>query len=221
MRLFVAAALPADVRALLAGYGAAAAAAGAPGGSGGGGGWRAVRRENVHVTLAFLGERSEADADSVAAGVAQAVAGVGAVEGLSLGKAVVLGRVLAVRMQEPAGALAALQASVSEVLAARELYVPERRRWLAHATVARQREAGRGRGRRRAGGRPGAATPGAPPSFPSPVPHAPAAAAAGPPPSFPPPVPDASFRIDEVVVFVSRLRPTGSEYSPLASFALR
>ncbi len=106
---------------------------------------RAVAPASLHVTLAFLGERCEAQA-AAAAGVVRAVAA--PVEGLSLGAARWLPprrpRVLAVEVHDPCGGLAALQRAVVEGLAGAIGFVPERRRFLPHVTVARVSRRGGG-----------------------------------------------------------------------------
>ncbi|HQG04047.1 MAG TPA: RNA 2',3'-cyclic phosphodiesterase [Thermoleophilia bacterium] len=51
-------------------------------------------------------------------------------------------RVVALELDDHGGALAALQAEVSAALAARRLYRPEKRPFLAHVTVARYRRPG-------------------------------------------------------------------------------
>lgn len=129
VRLFVALDLPSEVRSALA-------VAGDPSV------WRPVPAENLHVTLAFLGSRAESDVGVVA----------GALEGLpAVGEMVVDGvlllpprrpRVMAVRLSDPTGAAARVQALVSARLVSAGVYEPERREWLPHVTVARAR--GRG-----------------------------------------------------------------------------
>jgi len=51
-------------------------------------------------------------------------------------------RVVALELDDPAGALRRLQAEVAEGLAAEGVYEPERRPWLPHVTVARYRRPG-------------------------------------------------------------------------------
>lgn len=98
---------------------------------------------NLHVTLAFLGERPAADVDLIAA-VLGGCSGVGAMR-LSCARAVALPprrpRVAAVALAEVEGAaLGALQARVACGLATAGVYVPERRTFLAHVTVGRARD---------------------------------------------------------------------------------
>ncbi len=95
---------------------------------------------SLHLTLAFLGERSQDDAAAVGA----ALAGVARpVVALSLGAARWLPprrpRVLAVDVVDGDGALGALQAALVAALGAAIGYVPEHPEYLAHVTVARVR----------------------------------------------------------------------------------
>lgn len=121
-RLFVALDLPEAVRAALPSPGA---------------GWRAIPKENLHVTLAFLGRQE--DPAAVIGAVRVAMRPVGA---LALGRAVHLPsrrpRVLAVEVE---GDVAGLQRAVSDALAASGLYAPEKRRYRPHVTIGRARDA--------------------------------------------------------------------------------
>jgi 2'-5' RNA ligase len=131
LRLFVALDLPEPVRDVLA----ALAAAADPDV------WRPLGRDALHVTLAFLGPRPPGDVATIDA-VVGAEAG-GAAPPLALAEAEVLpprrGRVLTARLDDPSGALGALQARLSAALAAADLYTPEKRAFHPHATVARLR----------------------------------------------------------------------------------
>ena len=130
MRLFVAADLPPAAVERLAGHGRELAAAG---------GWRPLEAEAIHVTLVFLGERPPAAVEPISAALDAARRPVG---GLRLGSDLRLPprrpRVAAIAVEDPSGDLGRLQADVSARLAALELHVPERRPFLAHATVARR-----------------------------------------------------------------------------------
>jgi 2'-5' RNA ligase len=132
MRLFVALELPAEARAALAGWAAAAAPEA----------MRRVPAESLHVTLAFLGGRTAADADAVSALLGRVARPVGE---LAAGDALWLPPrrpgVLAVALR--AGpALAELHQDLTAALAAAIGFEPERRALRPHVTVARaQREA--------------------------------------------------------------------------------
>jgi len=103
-------------------------------------GLRAVAPQSLHLTLAFLGERSEAEA-AAAAGVVRATAA--PVDGLALGAPRWLParrpRVLAVEVIDRTGALAALQRAVAAGLAQAIGFAGDRRPFLPHVTVARVR----------------------------------------------------------------------------------
>jgi RNA 2',3'-cyclic 3'-phosphodiesterase len=128
MRLFVALELPEDVRAALTAWTPSAP------------GLRAVPAAQLHVTLAFLGERPEPQAARVAAllpGVGRAVAQ------LTLGAPLWLParrpRVLAVAIGDGDGALAALQRDLVAGLVEAIGFAAQRRPFLAHVTVGRVR----------------------------------------------------------------------------------
>lgn len=131
LRLFVALDLPDAARDALAAVGAAAD----------GEVWRPVAPEAPHVTLAFLGSCPAADVAAIEPIVA-AEAGTPA-PALALGGVLLLpprrARVLTVALDDPDGALAALQSRVSAALAAAGVYTPEKRPFTAHVTVARLR----------------------------------------------------------------------------------
>ena len=137
LRLFVALDLPAPARAALSAFRAAAADPAI---------WRPVPDEALHLTLAFLGHRPEAD---VAAIVDVLQAAPMHAPRLALGPALALPprrpRVLTAEVEDPHGSLRALQKAVAEGLAARRLYTPEARAYRPHATVARLRPDGKAR----------------------------------------------------------------------------
>jgi 2'-5' RNA ligase len=132
LRLFVALDLPAAAREALLAFAAAAADPEV---------WRPVTPDALHVTLAFLGPRPPADVAAIER-VLAAESG-GPAPRLALGDALLLpprrARVLCADLEDPDGTLAALQARVSEGLAAAGVYTPEKRPFRAHATVARLR----------------------------------------------------------------------------------
>ncbi|HWV87506.1 MAG TPA: RNA 2',3'-cyclic phosphodiesterase [Capillimicrobium sp.] len=128
MRVFVAAELPRPVAEGLAGWTPRDDAL------------RPVAVESLHLTLAFLGERSEAEAGAVGAllaGVARPV------RALSLGEALWLPRrrprVLAVAVDDGDGALTAMQGALAEALAGAIGFDAGDRPYLPHVTVARVR----------------------------------------------------------------------------------
>ena len=101
---------------------------------------RPVAREALHVTLCFLGARPEEQIARIAE-LALSPAGEVNTLSLSLARAVWLPprrpRVLAVELDDPAGQLRQVQSEVSGALAEGVGYMPERRPFLPHVTVAR------------------------------------------------------------------------------------
>jgi RNA 2',3'-cyclic 3'-phosphodiesterase len=128
LRLFIAADLPAEVR------GALPAPPDPP--------WRPVPAANLHVTLAFLGAMGEETVPALSS-IIDAVCAVVAAPRLRVLQTVVLPprrpRVLAVELDDPSDGLGRLQAALSAALASQQLYVPEKRRFLAHVTIGRAR----------------------------------------------------------------------------------
>lgn len=137
-RLFVAVDLPEDVRDELAHWGRAAAGAVLEG--------RPVTRENLHLTLCFLGSVAVGDLGRVAAAALGCAA---PVAGLQLGAPAWLPprrpRALAVSVADPTGGLTALQGDVAAALAELGVHEPEHRTYRPHVTVVRMR-AGPGAG---------------------------------------------------------------------------
>jgi len=131
LRLFAALDLPDTARDVLAALGAAADPDV----------WRPVAPAALHVTLAFLGPRPPGDVAAIEP-IVSAEAGAPA-PALALGPILLLpprrARVLTVALDDPSGALAALQARLSAALAAAGVYTPEKRPFRAHVTVARLR----------------------------------------------------------------------------------
>ena len=131
MRLFAAADLPDDVRLPLAAWGAACAQTCPQ--------LRPVAEDRIHLTLVFLGSRSEDDAERLGPLVAGCADGPVAV---ALGDALWLAprrpHVLTVALRDSTGALAALQARVAEALDEHE-----DRAYRPHVTVARVRKGAR------------------------------------------------------------------------------
>lgn len=130
MRLFVALDLPDGVVAALSAW---ASDAERPG-------LRVLPPASLHVTLAFLGERPEDEADAIGAAVVAAARGE-AVAPLLLAAPAWLGRrsVLAVDLHDPSSALAALQRRVSDALVALGVFAREERAFRPHVTLARVR----------------------------------------------------------------------------------
>jgi RNA 2',3'-cyclic 3'-phosphodiesterase len=100
---------------------------------------RPVTRDNLHVTLAFLGPRPEADVPRIARELAAAAAGAGAIalEALRYRETSSVGMVV---LADEGGAATALADDVAGRLERIGVYHPERRAWLPHVTVARFRE---------------------------------------------------------------------------------
>ena len=135
-RLFVALELPEQVRAALAAWGAGVAADVH--------GERALRvlpPESLHVTLCFLGWRDEGHVEAIAAVALGAVPAGAPAPPLALGAPAWLPRrrprVLAVDLADDGGALAGLQARVSDALESDAGFEPEKRPFRPHVTVAR------------------------------------------------------------------------------------
>ena len=107
-------------------------------------GLRRVPAASLHVTLAFLGERPDAEAEALGAAVAAAAS---SVSGLRLGAPAWLPPrrpgVLAVDLEDGDGACARVQAAVATVLVDRGAFTPERRAFRPHVTVARVRRGAR------------------------------------------------------------------------------
>ena len=102
--------------------------------------WRPVADEALHLTLAFLGRRPAGDVTIVSSVLNEAA---GPAPRLSLAGGLLLpprrARVLCASLADPDGTLAELQSRVSDGLAEARVYVPEKRPFRAHATVARLR----------------------------------------------------------------------------------
>ncbi len=131
LRLFVALELSAAARAALAAFRDAAAEPRI---------WRPVADEALHLTLAFLGRRPERDVETISEVLREAA---GPAPRLVLGPPLLLpprrSRVLTVALADPDETLAALQGRVSTGLEAAGVFVPEKRPFRAHVSVARLR----------------------------------------------------------------------------------
>jgi RNA 2',3'-cyclic 3'-phosphodiesterase len=131
LRLFVALELPAAVRAALVAFRDAAADPRV---------WRPVPDDALHLTLAFLGHRPEGDVATISRDLRALT---DPAPRLVLGSALLLpprrSRVLAISLADRDGTLTTLQSHVSAALEASGVFVPEKRPFRAHATVARLR----------------------------------------------------------------------------------
>jgi 2'-5' RNA ligase len=129
VRLFCALTLPDDVLDRLVRWQAAL-----PGGD-----FRLVPRENLHITLAFLGSRPAAELDAIGRELEEAARGAAGIvlrlrryrETRSVGMLV---------FDEEGGKAAALAADLHARLERLGVYEPERRPWLPHLTVVRFRQ---------------------------------------------------------------------------------
>ena len=100
---------------------------------------RLVRREHLHVTLAFLGHRPRGELDAIVDTLREASAGVGEIrltpvryrETRSAGTLV---------LEDEGGCATALAGDLQERLEGLGVYRREGRQWLPHVTVARWRE---------------------------------------------------------------------------------
>ena len=134
VRLFVALELPPRVRSELDAWRVAAVGSRED--------LRLVGAGSLHVTLAFLGSRPVSDLDAIAAAVAGAVADLPAPRlRVSAARPVPprRPRLFAFDLADPDGAAAAVQAAVSDALAAGGHYKPEKRPFWPHVTFARVR----------------------------------------------------------------------------------
>jgi 2'-5' RNA ligase len=183
-RMFVALDLPEPVRGRLGAWSAEALSDPA---------LRPVPAENLHVTLAFLGSRSEADVEPIAAAMRESAAPAPLVELLDpvarppRGRA----RLFALPVLSPGAEV--LQATLAEHLVAAGLYEPEQRAFWPHLTVARVR--GEARGSRR------------------PVP------VRNPPRDLPTSLEEAFYGV-RMTLYRSVLQPSGARYLPLAQYEL-
>ena len=106
---------------------------------GGVGGVRLVPRENLHVTLAFLGHRRVPELDGIVGALREA-AGRAKPARLSIRGYRETRSVGMLTCDDEHGRAAALAADLHERLEGLGVYEPERRRWLPHVTVLRFRE---------------------------------------------------------------------------------
>jgi 2'-5' RNA ligase len=184
VRMFVALDLPETVRSGIAAWGEAALDDPA---------LRPVRAESLHITLAFLGLRPEADAERVAMAMEECVAPAPLVELLDPEPRPSRGRpqLFALPVVSPGTEL--IQAQLGELLAAERLYEHEKRPFWPHVTVARVRPEGRGSRR--------------------------PAAVESPPESLPGALKELQF-CRRLSLYRSVLQPQGARYVPLAQVKL-
>ena len=100
---------------------------------------RVVASGHLHVTLAFLGDRPASELDGLR-GVLHGLADGLPRPALTVERYRETERVGMLVLADEGGVAAALQARLSARLVPLGAYRPERRRWLAHVTVARFRE---------------------------------------------------------------------------------
>ena len=103
---------------------------------------RLLPPESLHLTLAFIGHRPQADVEDIASAALGAVAGLGPALLRARGVAAVpprRPRLFALDLDDDGGGAAAIQAAVSRTLAAGGWYEPEARPFWPHVTLARVR----------------------------------------------------------------------------------
>jgi 2'-5' RNA ligase len=105
---------------------------------------RPVAAESLHVTLAFLGPRDEAEVDEIAAVVRESVAPAPRLVLADPAPRPLRGRAKVFALPVRSGGAERLQAGLVGRLSAAGLFKPEQRRFWPHVTVARVRVEGRG-----------------------------------------------------------------------------
>ena len=183
-RLFVALDLPDELREGIAAWGAEAL--GDPA-------LRPVAAESLHVTLAFLGYRTEKEIEAIAALVRERTGPAPWVELLDPVQRPPRGRARLYALPALSPGAEALQEGVARGLAEAGFYEPEKRPFWPHVTVARVRPAGRGSRR--------------------------PAIVAEPPGKLPPGLSEARI-CRRMTLYRSELQPTGARYVPLAQVQL-
>lgn len=101
---------------------------------------RVVAPEALHVTLVFIGYRPEKEIDAIGDLVRESVAGLRAPRLRAVGVAPLpprRPRLFALNLSDDGGRAVALQAAVSDALAAARVYRPEKRPFWPHITFAR------------------------------------------------------------------------------------
>ncbi len=105
---------------------------------------RPVPAANLHVTLAFLGNRPERDVERVAEAIEQSVVPAPLVELLDPVSRPPRGRSRLFALPAHSPGAEQIQAQLSQILISERLYEPEKRPFWPHVTVARVRAEGRG-----------------------------------------------------------------------------
>lgn len=154
---------------------------------------RPVAAENLHVTLAFLGNRPERDAERAVEAIEQSLAPAPLIELLDPVGRPPRGRPRLFALPVLSPGAEQIQAELSQILISERLYQPEKRPFWPHVTVARVRAEGRGSRR------------------PSEVER--------PPGRLPPELSKLFYGI-RVVLYRSELQPSGARYVPLAQVKL-
>lgn len=167
---------------------------------------RAVAADALHLTLVFLGQRPAAEASRIAQLAFAAAAELPAAR--LVATAVVplprrAPRLFALDLEDDGGGATAIQAAISDALAAAGLHTPERRPFWPHVTLARVKAgagapAGAAKGRGRHAGRPHARV--------EPIDLEP---------------PPTVFAACDVTLYQSHLSPHGARYEPLERLRLR
>jgi 2'-5' RNA ligase len=184
VRMFVALDLPDAIRAGIVAWGGEAL--GDPA-------LRPVPAENLHITLAFLGNRPEQDVERVAEAIEQSLAPAPPIELLDPVARPPRGRPRLFVLPALSPGAEQIQAQLSQILISERLYEPEKRPFWPHVTVARVRAERRGSRRPSEAGKP----PGRLPSELS-----------------------KPFHGIRVVLYRSELQPSGARYVPLAQVKL-
>jgi RNA 2',3'-cyclic 3'-phosphodiesterase len=154
---------------------------------------RPVSAENLHITLAFLGNRPGRDAARVVAAIEESAAPATPIELLAPVSRPPRGRARLFALPALSPGTERLQARLAETLISARLYEPEKRPFWPHVTVARVRAEGRGSRR------------------PLDVEK--------PPRKLPPELSEPFYGI-RVVLYRSELQPSGARYVPLAQVKL-
>jgi 2'-5' RNA ligase len=183
-RLFVALDLPEETREGLIAWGAEALADPS---------LRPVAPESLHITLAFLGSRSEGEIEAIAAAVAESAAPAPWVELRDPEPRPPRGRPRVYALPVISPGTEALQAGLGQRLVEGGFYEPEKRPFWPHVTVARVRSEARGSRR--------------------------PAVVLKPPGSIPEELAEPRLAV-RMALYRSELQPTGARYVPLAQVEL-